>query len=202
MAAMAQASRRADEPDLPTHDRWQRSAELFERWQDGDGPAMDELVRLMTPVLWHVVRGCGLDSALAEDVVQHTWLTLVRRHDSITEPKAVAGWLLTTARRQAWQVASRHRRADPADATDLDWRLPAQESAEDAATRGDASARLWRAVTQLTERCQQLLRVIAFDERPDYARIARDLQIPVGSIGPTRSRCLAKLRALLGGEAA
>ena len=202
MAAMSQASPRADEPDLPAHDRWQRSAGLFERWQDGDALAMDELVRLMTPVLWHVVRGCGLDSALAEDVVQHTWLMLVRQHQSISEPRAVAGWLLTTARREAWRVARQHRRTDPADATDLDWRLPARESAEDAATRRHDTAELWRAVTQLTERCQQLLRVIAFDERPDYARIARDLQIPVGSIGPTRSRCLAKLRTLLGGEVA
>jgi RNA polymerase sigma factor (sigma-70 family) len=198
MVAMSQASPRADEPDLPTRSRWQRSAELFERWQDGDALAMDDLVRLMTPVLWHVVRGCGLDSALAEDVVQHTWLALVRQHDSITEPKAVAGWLLTTARREAWRVARQQNRADPADAADFDWRLPAQESAEDVAARRQDAAQLWQAVNQLTERCQQLLRVIAFDERPDYGRIARDLQIPVGSIGPTRLRCLAKLRTLLG----
>ena len=171
---------------------------LFERWQDGDALAMDELVRLMTPVLWHVVRGCGLDAALAEDVVQHAWLTLVRQHDSITESKAVAGWLLTTARREAWRVAGQQNRADPADAADLDWRLPAEESAEDVAARRQETLQLWQAVSQLTDRCQQLLRVIAFDERPDYARIARDLQIPVGSIGPTRLRCLTKLRTLLG----
>ncbi len=197
MVAMSQASPRAAEPEPPTQSRWQRSADLFTRWQDGDALAMDDLVRLMTPVLWHVVRGCGLDRALAEDVVQHTWLALVRQHDSITEPKAVAGWLLTTARREAWRVARQQSRADPADTADFDWRLPAQESAEDVATLRQDTLQLWRAVTQLTERCQRLLRVIAFDERPDYARIARDLQIPVGSIGPTRLRCLAKLRTLL-----
>lgn len=202
MVAMAQASSRTEGPGLPTQSRWQRAAEFFERWRDGDALAMDELVRLMTPVLWHVVRGCGLDRGLAEDVVQHTWFTLVRQRDAITEPKAVAGWLLTTARREAWRVARQQNRADPADAADFDWRLPAQESAEDAAARRQRAARLWRAVAQLNQRCQQLLRVIAFDERPDYARIARDLEMPVGSIGPTRLRCLARLRGLLEGDPA
>lgn len=202
MVTMSQASPRADEPDLPTRSRWQQAAELFERWRDGDSLAMDDLVRLMTPVLWHVVRGCGLDRALAEDVVQHTWLALVRQPDAISEPKAVAGWLLTTARREAWRVARQQNRTDPVDAADFDWRLPAQESTEDIATRRQGADRLWLAVTQLNQRCQQLLRVIAFDERPDYARIARDLAIPVGSIGPTRLRCLAKLRILLGEEPA
>jgi DNA-directed RNA polymerase specialized sigma24 family protein len=62
---------------------------------------------------------------------------------------------------------------------------------------GDEQRILWLAVARLNERCQRLLRVIAFDERPDYARIAQDLAMPVGSIGPTRQRCLVKLRALL-----
>ena len=55
--------------------RWERAAALFLRWRDGDTRAMDDLVRLMTPLLWHVVRAYGLDRALAEDVVQTTWLT-------------------------------------------------------------------------------------------------------------------------------
>jgi DNA-directed RNA polymerase specialized sigma24 family protein len=79
--------------------RWQLAAALFLRWRDGDARAMDELVRLMTPLLWHVVRAYGLDRALAEDVVQTTWLTLVRRHESIAEPHAVTGWLTMVDRR-------------------------------------------------------------------------------------------------------
>jgi DNA-directed RNA polymerase specialized sigma24 family protein len=62
---------------------------------------------------------------------------------------------------------------------------------------GDESRRLWSAVETLNERCQRLLRVVAFEDRPDYARLAQDLSMPIGSIGPTRNRCLAKLRALL-----
>lgn len=188
-------------PDLPAPTRWQQAAALFERWRDGDPLAMDDLVRLMSPVLWHVVRAYGLDRALAEDVVQNTWLTLVRQHAAITQPQAVAGWLMTTARREAWRVGKLQRRADPADPDYLDPKLPVRESAEDTASRSQAAAQLWRAVTQLTERCRRLLRVVAFEDRPDYARLAGDLGMPIGSIGPTRQRCLAKLRSLLtGGE--
>jgi RNA polymerase sigma factor (sigma-70 family) len=179
--------------------RWERAAALFERWRDGEARAMDELVRLMTPMLWHVVRAYGLDHALAQDVVQTTWLTLVRRHETITEPKAVSGWLTTCARREAWRVGKLQRRADPTEAEYLEPHLPTHESAEHTAATDDEAHRLWSAVAQLNERCQRLLRVVAFDERPDYARIASDMAMPVGSIGPTRQRCLGKLRSLLEG---
>jgi RNA polymerase sigma factor (sigma-70 family) len=177
--------------------RWERAATLFLRWREGDARAMDDLVRLMTPLLWHVVRAYGLDRALAEDVVQTTWLTLVRRHESITEPQAVSGWLTMVARREAWRVGKLQRRADPTEAESLEPHLPAQESAEQTAATDEQSRRLWRAVAQLNDRCQRLLRIVAFDERPDYARIAQDMAMPIGSIGPTRQRCLGKLRALL-----
>ena len=199
MVPMADATPRADESDLPTRTRWQQAAVLFQRWRDGDSLAMDELVRLMSPVLWHLVRSYGLDAALAEDVVQTSWLTLVRQHGSITQPQAVAGWLMTTARREAWRVSRQQRRADPSEPEQLDLRLPVRESAEDTAGRGRAAAELWRAVTALTERCRRLLRVVAFEDRPDYASLAGELGMPIGSIGPTRQRCLAKLRSLLAG---
>jgi DNA-directed RNA polymerase specialized sigma24 family protein len=71
-------------------------------------------------------------------------------------------------------------------------------SAESAAVEADECSRLWDAVAALDERCQRLLRVVAFLPRPDYAALSTDLDMPVGSIGPTRGRCLAKLRASLG----
>ncbi|MFT4158131.1 MAG: sigma-70 family RNA polymerase sigma factor [Microbacterium sp.] len=191
----------APDADLdPTDDgaaRWQRAAASFSAWRDGDSRAMDELVRLMTPVLWHVVRAYGLERTRAEDVVQTTWLQLVRGHERVADPRAVAAWLTTTARREAWKVGKAHGKVDTADAEGLDILLPAQTSAEDHAATGDENRRLWTAVRALDERCQRLLRVIAFDERPDYAAIAADLKMPIGSIGPTRKRCLVKLRALI-----
>jgi len=179
--------------------RWERAADLFIRWREGDSRSMDELVRLMTPVLWHIVRSYGLDAALAQDVVQTTWLTLVRRHASILDPQAVSGWLTMCARREAWRVGKQHRLANPTEEEALEARLPVRESAEQTATADDEKARLWAAVGSLDDRCRHLLRIVAFDDRPDYARIGEDLAMPVGSIGPTRQRCLAKLRALLEG---
>ncbi len=199
MGAMAHADATAFvDSNEPT--RWERAADLFVRWRAGDSRAMDDLVRLMTPVLWHVVRAYGLDQALAEDVVQTTWLTLVRRHESILEPRAVSGWLTMCARREAWRVGKQHRRADATEAETLEPHLPVHESAEQTAAQDDESRRLWETVNRLDDRCQRLLRVVAFDERPDYARIAKDLAMPIGSIGPTRQRCLGKLRALLEGD--
>lgn len=189
----------ARDPGADEGTRWERAAAHFARWREGDARAMDDLVRLMSPVLWHVVRAYGLDPALAQDVVQTTWLTLVRRHETITEPQAVSGWLTTCARREAWRVGKLQRRADPTESEHLEPHLPPEESAEHTAAREDENRRLWGAVSQLDDRCQRLLRIVAFDERPDYARIAQDLAMPVGSIGPTRQRCLGKLRAKLDG---
>ncbi|MGW8482509.1 RNA polymerase sigma factor [Microbacterium sp. NPDC055903] len=177
--------------------RWERAAAVFADWRAGDARAMDDLVRLMTPVLWHVVRAYGLERTLAEDVVQSTWLALVRTHESIADTKAISGWLTVTARREAWRVSKQSRRTDTTADEILEPLLPVEDSPEILAQESDENARLWAAVESLTEHCRRLLRIVAFEERPDYASIAVDLGMPVGSIGPTRKRCLAKLRTAL-----
>ena len=189
-----------DDPPQRTETRWAAAARHFEAWRGGDAHAMDELVRLMSPVLWHVVRASGLDRGLTEDVVQTTWMTLVQRQASIVEPQAVAGWLTTCARREAWRVGRVQRRADPTGTERLERNMAVADSAEQTATMTDAASTLWSAVRGLNERCQRLLRVVAFDDRPDYAALAKDLAMPIGSIGPTRQRCLAKLKSTLAGH--
>lgn len=182
------------EPSDGVSSLWERSGQCFAGWLDGDESALAELVAVMTPVLWQVVRAYRLPTDQAEDVIQTTWLALVRRRASVVDPRAVGGWLTTTARREAWRVSSRARRDVPVADEQLNLRIPDQRSAELSAVEADEARRLWRAVGTLSERCQRLLRIVAFEERPDYARIANDLQMPVGSIGPTRGRCLDKLR--------
>ncbi len=176
---------------------WHRAEVLFVAWREGDRHALDQLVRLLTPVLWHIVRAYGLDREAADDVVQNTWLTLVRRGDAVRDERAVLRWLTITARRNAWRTSQQSRRASAVDDEVLDAVLPRQASAETTVVLDDENRALWTNVSQLNERCQRLLRVIAFSDRPDYAGLAEELQMPIGSIGPTRGRCLDKLRTLL-----
>ncbi|WP_193614157.1 RNA polymerase sigma factor [Nocardioides lijunqiniae] len=176
---------------------WSVAADAFERWRDGDLDALDELVALMTPVLWHVVRAYRLSHEQAEDVVQSTWLALVRRRDAIDDPQAVGGWLTLTSRRAAWRVSARAGSHVTLEPDVLERHVPSEPSAESTVVAHDERDLLWRAVAELDERCQRLLRVVAFEQRPDYAALSADLQMPVGSIGPTRGRCLAKLRTAL-----
>lgn len=179
-------------PEVP----WMRSAELFGRWRHGDAEALEELVRTSSPRLWKLARAYGLEAHTAEDVVQTTWMALVSHRDRIEEPTAVTAWLVTTARREAWRAARTASKVtvcgddlfDPSRCTD---------SSEDAVQASLETEHLWRAVRRLPARCRRLLVVVAYEDHPDYRRLADELAMPVGSVGPTRARCLAKLRALL-----
>jgi RNA polymerase sigma factor (sigma-70 family) len=175
------------------------ATEAFRRWRDDDDDALDELVRVMSPVLWHVVRATGLDQETAEDVVQNTWLTLVRSADSVRDPQAITRWLCTSARREAWRVSKAASRTRPVDDDVLDARMEPETSPEAEVVAGDENSRLWQALGRLPERCQRLLRIVAWEPRPDYSSVAETLSMPIGSIGPTRRRCLEKLRVELGG---
>lgn len=179
---------------------WRDASDCFVRWLDGDSGGLDDLVKVMTPVLWHVVRSYRLSPESAEDVIQSTWLALVRRRDAIEDSLAVGGWLTTTARREAWRVGQKSGRDLLVEDDEFEMRLPSQRAAEVEAVEHDEQDRLWLAVSTLNERCRRLLRIVAFEHRPDYSQVATTLDMPVGSIGPTRSRCLAKLRAALEGS--
>lgn len=192
----SQAAEAAEQSDATDALLWTNAGKLFARWQDGDSESLDQLVRLLTPVLWHVVRAYGLNKDAAEDVVQSTWLTLVRSGASITDPQAVGKWLTITARRQAWRSRSR-RQPDPVDDSWMEWHLESEPSAESHVIQGFGEQQLWAAVQLLPERCIRLLRVIAFSDKPDYASLATELDMPMGSIGPTRGRCLQRLKALI-----
>ena len=175
-----------------------RAGRLFAQYRDGDQAKMGDLVRILTPILWHTARSSRLDSATAEDVLQSAWLTLVRKSDTITEPLAVLQWMVVTTKREAWRVARNQVRLRPEDLESSTTAASKQTlSVEDTVLRDEGDARLWRHVAALPERCRTLLRVIAFADRPDYAELAKALGMPQGSIGPTRGRCLAKLRISL-----
>ncbi len=174
-----------------------RAAGLFSAYRDGEQDRMGELIALLTPILWHTVRAQGLDRPSAEDVMQTTWLALVRSAGSIADPRAVLQWLIVSARREAWRVSRRDGRVEPQDFAGDDVVTRPDDAPDEIVLREARQGQLWEHVQRLPEKCRELLRVIAFADRPDYAATARALGMPVGSIGPTRGRCLAKLRAQL-----
>lgn len=180
-----------------------RAGAIFSAYRSGDQAKMAELVGILTPILWHTARGSRLDQATAEDVLQTTWLTLVRKADTITEPLAILQWLVVTTKREAWRVAKSQSRTRPEDLESTGTPVPAENAdVEDEVIRTETQTTLWRHIDELPERCRTLLRVIAFADRPDYADLAKALGMPQGSIGPTRGRCLAKLRLLLANDPA
>ena len=178
-----------------------RAGAMFERYRAGESEAMGELVALLTPILWHTVRAQRMDKESTEDVLQTTWLALVRSADSITDSRAVLQWLIVAARREAWRVLRAQSRQTPTEIDDDAIQSPDSELPENLVVRGVDEQVLWSHIAELPDRCRELLRVIAFADRPDYAELARSLGMPVGSIGPTRGRCLAKLRASLNTDA-
>lgn len=185
--------------DGTVHSLATRAAAAFSAYRDGEVRAMDELVDLLTPVLWHTARAQGVSGPVAQDAVQTAWLRLVENAERIKDSQAVMGWLIVTVRRETWRVHKAHGREDH----EIDENLPDSIPDPSAlALRREGHRVLWRHFQNLPEKCQALLRVIAFADRPDYAAVSEALKMPVGSIGPTRGRCLAKLRAALSDDPA
>ncbi|MDQ1294256.1 MAG: hypothetical protein QG608_2139 [Actinomycetota bacterium] len=178
-------------------DLYDEAAAHLTQWREGDHESLELLVGLLNPLLWQVVRAYRLDSATSEDVLQTVWMTFIRRADTIEDPQAVVRWLTVTARRDALRASKAGQRVEVMQDEVLDLRTGVQDSPENEVLRADRDEALWRAVSGLSHRCQMLLRVVAFSPRPDYARLSAQLGMPMGSIGPTRGRCLEKLRTLL-----
>jgi RNA polymerase sigma factor (sigma-70 family) len=174
-----------------------RQAGLLAGARAGDRASLNAMVTELTPLLWNVARGQGLPPAVAEDVVQTTWLSLVRELDRIRAPESVVAWLVTVARREAVRVRERGRRERSVPEFEADDHAAAAASPDEVVIDDERSRLLWGAVNGLSDRCRALLRLIAFADRPDYDAVSVALGMPRGSIGPTRGRCLAKLRAAL-----
>ncbi len=183
-------------------DRSARIASLVSAARQGSEDALGQIVTELSPLLWQVARAAGLSSGDAEDVLQTVWMRLVAHLDDIHDSKALTAWLVTTTKREAWRVRAAERRQLPADQESLA-EVPDQgPGSEEQIILDDQRRALWAAISRLNARCQELLRIIAFAPRPDYAAVAAALGMPIGSIGPTRGRCLAKLRAQLASDPA
>ncbi|MCW2759564.1 MAG: putative polymerase sigma factor [Nocardioidaceae bacterium] len=172
---------------------------------DDDPRAWDELVARYAGLVWSVARGFRLDEAATADVTQQVWLTLVEHRAAIRDPERLGGWLSTTTRRTA--IAALRRRdaqrplesiEDEVDARRRDLDDEVSASVEEAEVRAEVRA----AFARLSEACRTLLRLTMAEPKIEYAEIGRLVGRPVGSLGPTRRRCLDRLRLLLEGAEA
>jgi RNA polymerase sigma factor (sigma-70 family) len=164
--------------------------------RDGDRDAWNALVARYGGLIWAVARSHRLGDADAADVFQTTWLRLVEHLDTIRNPEGIGSWLATTARHECLRVLRVGQRHVLTDGFDL------PEEAVDVALdarllEGERNAALWRAFAGLPARCRGLLRLLVADPPPSYEDVGAALEMPVGSIGPTRARCLEQLRGRL-----
>jgi RNA polymerase sigma factor (sigma-70 family) len=169
---------------------------LVARARDGDQQAWDHLVERYAPLVWSICRRFRLTRADTDDVGQTVWLLLVEQLANLREPAALPGWLATTTRREALRALRGARRHESVGSP-ADIELAADSSAppvDHAILAAERDAALSAAFADLPSRCQRLLSMLMDDPPRPYAEISRALPIPVGSIGPQRSRCLGRLR--------
>jgi RNA polymerase sigma factor (sigma-70 family) len=167
--------------------------------RDGDQAAWRELVRRHAGLVWTVARSFRLSRQDIEDVSQTTWLLLAAHIRTLKDPAALSGWLATTARREGIRLAKRRGLetlvdpqdpgADRADADAVD--------GQDQVLRIELQERVRSAFLRLPVHCRRLLSLLIQDPPPSYAEVSATLGIPRGSIGPTRARCLARLREVI-----
>ncbi len=173
----------------------------------GDEAAWRGLVARFSNLVWAVARAHRLANADAADVYQTTWLRLAEHIGRIEHPERVGAWLATAARRECLQSLRSAAKTAPTDDMDrLDITAavgnPTEEAVLAAETGREDAARaaaMWRAFERLSGRCRELLRILMASPPPSYAEVAAALGLPLGSIGPTRARCLQRLREEMAG---
>jgi RNA polymerase sigma factor (sigma-70 family) len=170
--------------------------DLVTRARSGDKQAWDALVERYASLIWSICRRHRLAGADADDVGQSVWLQLVEHLDKIRDPAALPGWLATTTRRECARVLRPVRGPQAAGyAVDAET-IPDDQAqmAEQQVLVSERHAALREAFAHLPLCDQQLIALLIQDPPVPYAEIGARLGIPVGSIGPTRGRCLDKLR--------
>lgn len=184
------------DPD-PPQTRRQSNGELLRRARTGDRAALRQLIERLTPLVWNVARAQGLGAESAADATQQTWITFLQNMHLIRSPESLTGWLATVTRHNARKMRAAERRVELVEPHRLtDEPDPLADIDTDLVNREQHRC-LWENLRKLPPACQELLRILAFTGHTSSRTVRDVLDMPPGSIGPTRGRCLAKLRTLL-----
>jgi RNA polymerase sigma factor (sigma-70 family) len=188
--------------DTSTPNVRETDAALIARCKEGDGPAWEVLVHRYQRLVYAIVMRMQFDEHAAADVFQTVFARLLEHLPRLADPNRLQAWIVTTAKRESLLQRKRARRAvsltpesDDDEAIDI---------VDDALLPGDALESLQQhnlvreAMEAIDLRCRELLSLLYYeDDKTAYDEIAAQLGIPLGSIGPTRARCLEKLRKLM-----
>jgi RNA polymerase sigma factor (sigma-70 family) len=177
--------------------------DLILRCRQGSAGAWHQLLNKYERLVYSIPLRYGLSRDDAADVAQITFTILIQSFDSLAEDSRLGPWLVTVARRHTWRLLERNRRESASE------HLESADLAESAVLLGKSDAdsiEHWElsqwldaALSKLGDRCRELLLALYFQpERSSYAEVAADLDMPIGSIGPSRARCLKSLRQALG----
>jgi RNA polymerase sigma factor (sigma-70 family) len=173
-------------------------AQLVRAAAEGDRRAWERLVDQYARVIWAITVEFKLIESDAADVVQTTWLRLLEHIDRIEYPDRVGSWLAVTARHECLRSLAAHKRVVLGqDDTELKSIVTYEPEVDERILAAERAQVVRDALSRLPRRWQRLLELLMADPPASYAEISDQLGLPVGSIGPTRGRCLARLRVLL-----
>jgi RNA polymerase sigma factor (sigma-70 family) len=173
-------------------------ARLVRRASTGDKSAWERLVDQYNRLIWSITREFKLVESDAADVVQTTWMRLIEHIDRLQHPERVGSWLAATARNECLRcLAARKRVVLAHEDVTLEGVAENEPEVDEALLAAERAAIVRAAMTQLPGRWQRLMEMLMADPPVPYATISDELGLPIGSIGPTRARCLARLRVLL-----
>ncbi|MGH3277619.1 MAG: RNA polymerase sigma factor [Trebonia sp.] len=171
---------------------------LVRRAASGDPQAWECLIERYGRLIWSITRDFKLVESDAADVFQTTWMRLIEHIDRIEHPDRVGSWLAATARNECLRsLAARKKVVLTHDDDPFDGPAAHDPEIDEALLAAERAGVVREAMTHLPRRWQRLMEMLMADPPASYAEISDELGLPVGSIGPTRGRCLARLRALL-----
>jgi RNA polymerase sigma factor (sigma-70 family) len=178
----------------------QSDAELIQACRQGQRHAWQNLIDKYERLVFSIPLSYGLNRADAADIAQLVFTILLQSLDNLQPDSHLGGWLATVTRRHTWRWIERHRREFATEDLEITNKQPlwSNEAEERTIEQWEQAEWLHQGLNHLDDHCRQLLLTLYFaEDQPSYAEVARQIDIPVGSIGPTRARCLEKLKRLL-----
>jgi RNA polymerase sigma factor (sigma-70 family) len=184
------------EPKKQQYSEKSTDLQLWSGIHESDALAWSILVRRYEALVYTIATRAGLSLADASDCFQQTWLLLFRHKRKITQPERLSAWLTTTAKREAIRISQ--RQSKHVDLDTIPQVADVRPLADEELATLERRARLNSVMNRLDERCRKLLRALFLEpESRSYEAIAEDLGFPKNSMGPVRSRCMAKLKSLV-----